>query len=111
LKEAHKEKFVERRAVLKNARTALETAFADPNTTEEMIITKQMALKDAVAAIINTRFSMLNQIIFKVLTKEQRLPGVACVKKIRTIKKKEILERKCKGLVPKEDELESGVEE
>jgi Spy/CpxP family protein refolding chaperone len=113
VKDAHKLKVVEGKSALKTARLALETAFADPAANEELIIAKQTALKSAIDTMIDARFALADQIIFKVLTKEQRLPGVTCLQKVKAMHKKEMLERKCKALppTPNEDESESGLEE
>lgn len=83
------------KAQLKEQRKALMQSMADVNATQDSVVKQEQSIKASVDGILDTVFATANQVVFTVLTKEQRQPGVACFHKIRKELHKKILDKKC----------------
>lgn len=95
IRDATAEKLKAQKQQLKEAKKNLMTSLADVNVTQEAVVKHEQDLKASVDAILDTVFQTTNQVVFSVLTKEQRAPGVACFQKIKKDMAKKWLERKC----------------
>lgn len=91
------------REQLKAAKEALMATLKDPNAEQAKAVEQQGAIKMHVDKVMDALFHATNQLVFTVLSKEQRPAGVACGQKIiKEIKKKQ-LQRRCAARNPDAD--------
>jgi len=110
LKVAMVAKLKAQKTALKEAKKTLLQQLGDANVAQDAVQKQEEAVKAGVASLLDTVFEGTNHMVFTILTKEQRQPGVACFQKVTKEMRKKWLQRKCAARPGETEESETEID-
>ena len=89
---------------IKQNKKSFRQGLADKNVTQADVAKREQALRQSVQGLIDLMFANTNQIVFNILTPDQRADGLACMERIHSDVRKNWKVKMCAGATPLDDE-------